>query len=111
MIGKILLIQDPFITKQLWTIARMTYSDMGLLYHESASLEFYILNNATEARRIINECMSVPPLRFIVNSCSQTFLMFPTRICLSRYYSISRVIRRKIFAFYLCGQQVIGFEK
>lgn len=60
MIGTRALGQYPLVTKRSWTIARRTYPDMGLLYHESASLEFYVLNNAAEARRIIDECMGVP---------------------------------------------------
>jgi O-antigen ligase len=60
LLGNNVLSHNSELTKQLWTLARDIYPDMGLLYHELASLEFYDFHDAAAAQKIIASCMKVP---------------------------------------------------
>lgn len=60
ILGVNVIENDPQSARKLWQLARDIYPDMGLLYHELASLELFVFNNLSSAQKIITECMKVP---------------------------------------------------
>jgi hypothetical protein len=55
-IGLKSLYSDPQTTKVYWALASKINPDMGLLYHERASLELYVFRSKLDAQKVVSEC-------------------------------------------------------
>jgi tetratricopeptide (TPR) repeat protein len=77
LLGEQVLDKNILLTRQLWTLARDIYPDMGLLYHELASLEFYSFHDMNKAQKIIAECMRIPHATLHCKQISQNLENVP----------------------------------